>query len=78
MQRSADALRAFGVHWVENTVAKQYETLMRAAGSDMLGFLATDTHDRISSTFWIIARPPLKFRTVMVTTSKFCTCPSVG
>ena len=54
-----DALRAFGVHWVENTVAKQYETLMRAAGSDMLGFLGNlnNLHDRISSTF-LNYRPP--------------------
>lgn len=55
----SDALRAFGVHWVENTVAKQYETLMRAAGSDMLSFLGNlnNLHDRISSTF-LNYRPP--------------------
>ena len=54
-----DALRAFGVHWVENTVSKQYESLMRAAGSDMLGFLGNlnNLHDRISSTF-LNYRPP--------------------
>lgn len=54
-----DALRAFGVHWVENTVARQYDTLMRAAGSDMLGFLGNlnGLHDRISSTF-LDYRPP--------------------
>ena len=55
----SDALRAFGVHWVENTVARQYDTLMRAAGSDMLGFLGNlnGLHDRISSTF-LDYRPP--------------------
>ncbi|MDA9580790.1 heme NO-binding domain-containing protein [Luminiphilus sp.] len=55
----SDALRAFGVHWVENTVARQYESLLRAAGSDMLGFLGNlnNLHDRISSTF-LNYRPP--------------------
>jgi len=55
----SDALRAFGVHWVENTVARQYESLLRAAGSDMLGFLSNlnNLHDRISSTF-LNYRPP--------------------
>ena len=48
-----DALHAFGVHWVENTLAEQYEVLMQATGSDMGGFLKNLNvlHDRISSTF---------------------------
>ena len=54
-----DALRAFGVHWVEHTAAKEYGTLMRATGGDMLSFLENlnGLHDRISSTF-LDYRPP--------------------
>ena len=54
-----DALRAFGVHWVEHTAAKEYSALMRATGADMLGFLENlnSLHDRISSTF-LDYRPP--------------------
>jgi len=54
-----DALRAFGVHWVEHTAAKEYGTLMRATGQDMLSFLENlnGLHDRISSTF-LDYRPP--------------------
>jgi len=55
----SDALKAFGVHWVEHTLATNYETLARAAGGDMLEFLANlnGLHDRISSTF-IDYQPP--------------------
>ncbi|MDA0890732.1 MAG: heme NO-binding domain-containing protein [Proteobacteria bacterium] len=54
-----DALRAFGVHWVEHTAAKEYSALMRATGQDMLSFLENlnGLHDRISSTF-LDYRPP--------------------
>jgi len=54
-----DALRAFGVHWVEHTAAKEYNALMRATGGDMLSFLENlnSLHDRISSTF-LNYRPP--------------------
>ena len=40
-------------------MARQYESLLRAAGSDMLGFLGNlnNLHDRISSTF-LNYRPP--------------------
>ena len=60
----SDALRAFGVHWVENTVARQYESLLRAAGSDMLSFLSNlnNLHDRISSTFLDYRPPNFKVR----------------
>ncbi len=48
-----DALRAFGVHWVEHTMAHHYDALARAAGSNLLQFLENlnALHDRISSTF---------------------------
>lgn len=54
-----DALRAFGVHWVQSTLQEQYEVLMQATGSDMGGFLRNlnALHDRISSTF-LDYRPP--------------------
>jgi hypothetical protein len=57
-------LKAFGVHWVENTVARQYESLLRAAGSDMLSFLGNlnNLHDRISSTFLNYRPPNFKVR----------------
>ena len=54
-----DALRAFGVHWVEHTMAHHYDALARAAGSSLLQFLENlnALHDRISSTF-LEYRPP--------------------
>lgn len=54
-----DALRSFGVHWVQTTLKEQYEVLMHATGSDMGGFLRNlnALHDRISSTF-LDYRPP--------------------
>jgi guanylate cyclase soluble subunit beta len=54
-----DALRAFGVHWVEHTMVHHYDALARAAGSNLLQFLENLNvlHDRISSTF-LEYRPP--------------------
>tara|TARA_B110000503_G_C7036888_1_gene366504 strand:+ start:122 stop:670 length:549 start_codon:yes stop_codon:yes gene_type:complete len=54
-----DALRAFGVHWVQVTLQEQYETLMQATGKDMASFLRNlnALHDRISSTF-LDYKPP--------------------
>ena len=46
------------VHWVENTVAKQCETLMHLAGSDMFLGNLNNLHDRISSTFLDYRPPP--------------------
>lgn len=54
-----EALRIFGVHWVERTVNHQYEMLAQSMGSNMTEFLSnvTSLHDRISSTF-LNYRPP--------------------
>ena len=48
-----DALRAFGVHWVEHTLARDYNTLVSATGATLVTFLENlnGLHDRISSTF---------------------------
>lgn len=48
-----DALRAFGVHWIEHTLSSQYDSLARSAGSSLIEFLKNlnALHDRISSTF---------------------------
>ena len=55
----ADALRAFGVHWIEHTVARDYSALMSAAGNSLVEFLKNlnALHDKISSTF-LDYRPP--------------------
>ncbi len=55
----ADALRAFGVHWVEHTVARDYSALVSAAGNSLVEFLnnLNSLHDKISSTF-LDYRPP--------------------
>lgn len=46
-------LELFGEYWVLETATKSYGTLLDAAGSDMLEFLANMNalHDRITSTF---------------------------
>ena len=47
------ALHAFGEHWVNHTLAKEYDALARSTGSTMLEFLTNlnALHDRISTTF---------------------------
>lgn len=49
----ADALKAFGVHWIEHTLAKDYNSLANTCGDDLVTFLSNlnALHDRISSTF---------------------------
>ncbi len=49
----SEALKAFGVHWVEHTLKKQYSTLASSTGDDLISFLQNlnGLHDRISSTF---------------------------
>jgi hypothetical protein len=49
----ADALRAFGAHWVEHTLAHEYSTLVTASGNTLIEFLENlnALHDKISSTF---------------------------
>lgn len=60
-----DALRAFGVHWIEHTIHKHYDTLARAAGSNLIQFLSNlnALHDRISSTFLDYQPPEFDIRT---------------
>ena len=47
------ALHAFGQHWVNHTLARDYDALVRSTGSTMLEFLGNlnALHDRISTTF---------------------------
>ena len=47
------ALHAFGKHWVNHTLARDYDALVRSTGSTMLEFLnnLNALHDRISTTF---------------------------
>lgn len=47
------ALHAFGQHWVNHTLARDYDALARSTGSTMLEFLGNlnALHDRISTTF---------------------------
>lgn len=55
----SDALRAFGAHWIEHTVERDYSTLVSAAGNSLIEFLENlnTLHDKISSTF-LDYRPP--------------------
>jgi len=55
----ADALRAFGAHWIEHTVERDYSALVSAAGNSLVEFLnnLNALHDKISSTF-LDYRPP--------------------
>ena len=53
------ALHAFGKHWVNHTLARDYDALVRSTGSTMLEFLENlnELHDRISTTF-LEYKPP--------------------
>ena len=55
------ALHAFGQHWVNHTLARDYDALARSTGSTMLEFLGNlnALHDRISTTF--LDYEPLSF-----------------
>ena len=56
------ALHAFGKHWVNHTLARDYDALVRSTGSTMLEFLENlnELHDRISTTF--LEYQPPEFR----------------
>ena len=56
------ALHAFGKHWVNHTLARDYDALVRSTGSTMLEFLENlnELHDRISTTF--LEYEPPEFR----------------
>ena len=56
------ALHAFGKHWVNHTLARYYDALVRSTGSTMLEFLENlnELHDRISTTF--LEYEPPEFR----------------
>ena len=56
------ALHAFGKHWVNHTLARDYDALVRSSGSTMLEFLENlnELQDRISTTF--LEYQPPEFR----------------
>ena len=56
------ALHAFGQHWVNHTLARDYDALARSTGSTMLEFLGNlnALHDRISTTLRMASGPLIR------------------